>query len=1819
MDSLDYMGLDSVFSQARSLWRTGSRTLNQSVKQGVIIGNIASQGTRQKNARSHAMVQGSISQLLGSIDGELGKMVDAEVKKYQRELATLARSGKLTNKRHAQLLGKLNLGIDTLLAARGGAAANPALAAQNRLIGSMSQTMRGGGVGSIYAAAKGFTSEARNYAAMVELSRNISTFSKSLFSKGGIASNLSQGVGDSVKNVFSDLDGQLKNAKTEDERIKVLDNAQTKIQNIGAGASSQKDKDAVKKISEAFAKQVTSYKDSSRERAAQKTGARVNDALMGVAHAAGVTTRAIAHLGYVAGLAVSAFTKVNQVVNRFAKMQMAISRERGMYSRLIRGSGMDFQNLMVALRAGRRAGMDDKQVVDRMASLQEQLALSRWGESSLIEAVGRWGGSPFNERGGVKSQHEMMIEFSRIIKRLGSDMEKFQFLSHIGFKPEQREFVENYEKEAARMSRMRADKSLRGTLEDAQILGESGMAAKIDAATRIELRRREILNQNAIDEGPMAAIKRMLNPENWFFRDWTARQKGVQTAKAEVAQDKLTEAILQLVEEEKKNGGKDKFIVRGLTEEDLAALAHLGDADKANRGEKSHFHELDRLFEERTGLRIDTRETPLERVMAKLERTANKLCGILLNSKALEKGASAAEWAAENPKSAITAALGVVAALLLVKKGLGMFFAWLLRLMGRKILTGVTGLFKAGGKAASTAAKGAEAASTAAKAAEAAKAASTAAKGAEAAKAASTAAKGAEAAEAASTAAKGAEAAKAASTAAKGAEAASTAAKGAEAAKAAKAAEAAKTASTAAKGASPSFWSRAWGGIKSFFGKGPVTAEMADAVSVGAVKAEGATASAASTTAKAAKGAEAASTAAKGAEAASTAAKGAEAAKAASTAAKGAEAAKAASSAAKAAEAAKTAEAAATAAKVAKGASIAGKGAKFVPGLGEVIIAGASTVEAYAEYSQGNTKAGNRAVGGGIGAILGGIGAGMAAGAIAGSPAMGIGAVPGAIIGGVVGLIGAIVGQEVGGAVADEISESLEVQGSDAAKGKKKEDGNLDTMIALSMLPVGGAGYLAAKAGQKVAGGEETSTSTVPPAQPEASSASGGGQSLPPAVPPTGASSTGASSTNLDATNGRLDEIRESIEGVEDAVETETKFIERLRLLIKGGAIEEAKSALAARGLGGMTTAQLKSDAFLNDDRKAHDMLKGQFMATLAYGFRKQYDADIDFTQDFRDKYLKALNAMGQKENEKEMLEGYARVQGITDKVSGRVLKNYVENGWVLDEGSIGYNTERILEENNFDEEAMQKIAAQRAEEFIAQLTPEEIEVGGGLEAWRRAETKRQVHILKTEEAKRRAEEIARKEFGENLTREELEQYAEQRRKEGESAEEAQMRTIGELYGRGGRYEGANRDFEHLLDFERQREYRVFEYKEGGGLSLGARISRFARRHHISKAEARNLIMTKEQATEIADRLERGETIDAVEMERYQEWQKGSDAKKMARERKKAGEGKNDQAILAAGYKAMAEAGVQLSEKDEQIRTAAEEASKYAAIRQDKDFGRKAVMMGIKLAQARNIDIDRQFSAKDVAEFRAEEAKRRERFVGGKIGTAQEYEDFLEVEKRVLRNGGTFEGISDEDRSFYENTQKKLKYAARSRPYRGLHAPEPSYEELVAAEGRKNGRNTSHAELVAEGKRAHAEMIQRKKLNDERHRIEHEEAEKEREARKKAREDKEKLTLSRGESPLAEIRAKGQTAAATIQETAAKVAQAESAAASGAAARDNEKAAEKGNAVYNVTITKGNETINVSAGKEATEIANAVAKAMYDQNVIFIESVRSATTGDEVA
>ena len=289
------------------------------------------------------------------------------------------------------------------------------------------------------------------------------------------------------------------------------------------------------------------------------------------------------------------FQTVNSRANQFARMQMQIASERGGYGRMLRGAGINFGHMMGALAAGRSAGMEDRAVVSQMVGLQTQLAQARWGEGGLIDSAGRWGVSAFGAGGEVKSNHQLMIEFSRKLRSLGSDMEKLQFLTHQGFSPEQMEYVANYEKNARRMDYIKNNPQLQTVLDKANILDESGFSARADAATKIELKRRQILNQNAIDEGIGAALMRSIHPENWFFSDWTARQRGVASAKSEIAMEKLTKELSNLATEIRQNGekvgsGSLSGAVTTLSAKELKGLSlSSGWAEKSQRdfGDKS--------------------------------------------------------------------------------------------------------------------------------------------------------------------------------------------------------------------------------------------------------------------------------------------------------------------------------------------------------------------------------------------------------------------------------------------------------------------------------------------------------------------------------------------------------------------------------------------------------------------------------------------------------------------------------------------------------------------------------------------------------------------------------------------------------------------------------------------------------------------------------------------------------------------------------------------------------------------------------------------------------------------------------------------------------------------------------------------------------------------------------------------------------------------------------------------------------------------------------------------------------------------------------
>lgn len=308
----------------------------------------------------------------------------------------------------------------------------------------------------------------------------------------------------------------------------------------------------------------------------------------------------------------TAFQQVNGHINQMARAAMQVSRERGHYGRQIRGAGLNFSDMMSAIGTGRRSGMDDSEVIQKMVGMQTQLAQARWGEGPMINNMGRWGLTPFTSEGKMKSPKQVMMDLSDKLNSISDETEKLQFLTHQGFAPEQMEFVANYSRDARRWEEMKKHPERMGVLESARMIDESGLSAKIDDATNLELRRRQILNQNAIDDGIWSGLKRQLHPENWYFNDWTARQKGVASAKGDVSADKLTAAFRDATKEIRKNTGAVTLNSKAfskITDEDIANTSLWGGWAQRNieqYGEKSHVKQMRNYVE--TALNLGSSE-----------------------------------------------------------------------------------------------------------------------------------------------------------------------------------------------------------------------------------------------------------------------------------------------------------------------------------------------------------------------------------------------------------------------------------------------------------------------------------------------------------------------------------------------------------------------------------------------------------------------------------------------------------------------------------------------------------------------------------------------------------------------------------------------------------------------------------------------------------------------------------------------------------------------------------------------------------------------------------------------------------------------------------------------------------------------------------------------------------------------------------------------------------------------------------------------------------------------------------------------------------
>lgn len=681
-------------------WNTISAGLNNArgyakkvAANAAYVGRINAENEEGRDRIRYGQFTAGIGGIRGQIGGQSGQRVDASINSFLQRLQA-AGGHKIGSADLSKAIADLHKEIGRIATTMGGAQGN-LLKEFTRDLKEAKLAAARGGIGAV----GGGTRDAIKTAFGLKADNSIEEARKKIASdvRQAARSLADPSLRQAVAQVIGEMHRLSNAAKTTAEKQKILANAQTKLSRIAGGATGA-DKTVMEGIVKSTGKNTAELKKSLMGQAANRKGLEFNNRLAALTHGIGSVTRYLIPLKRTLDIGNAIFQSVNSKFNQFARMQMRISAERGGFGRQVRGAGINYGHMMAAIGAGRSAGMEDRQVVGQMVGLQTQLAQARWGEGGLAENVGRWGISVYNGAGDVKQAHEMMIEFSRKLRSLGSDMEKLQFLHAIGRSPEEMEYVANYEKSARRMEMIKKNPHLQTVLDKADILDESGYSAKADAATKIELRRREILNQNAIDEGVIPGLIRSMNPENWLFSDWTARKKGVAAAREEISGNKATRALEAMLVEMRKNGAKKgNDFLSGFTITDIMALAggHGGwaEQDKEEKGTQSFVVDLESAFEKMSGFSADTR-TNLEKLGDGLLTVVKKVVDLFAGL--LEK---VPDFIKNNPVSGTAATVAGGAGLLwgagkLVKGGLG----WVGRALGMGGGAAAGGAAAAGGR-----------------------------------------------------------------------------------------------------------------------------------------------------------------------------------------------------------------------------------------------------------------------------------------------------------------------------------------------------------------------------------------------------------------------------------------------------------------------------------------------------------------------------------------------------------------------------------------------------------------------------------------------------------------------------------------------------------------------------------------------------------------------------------------------------------------------------------------------------------------------------------------------------------------------------------------------------------------------------------------------------------------------------------------------------------------------------------------------------------------------------------------------------------------
>lgn len=613
-----FKSISAAITQARDL----SARLMQNTAE---IKRMSTSSAEKRRQDGYSSFMSSVNAFRGRIGGNEGKTIDRLIEGATKRISSAGGSN-ISGKELHSIIGELRAGLRS---------AGKTLSGDESL--HLSRLIKGLGNSQGYARIGGFNGLAGGQKDMVKAAFGMSNFSMlkdvvanfSAEFKNTTALLKDPGLKTALNNIKTGMEKAANAATTSGEKLKALGNAKKDIENL-IKSSSGLDKGVLQALQMNIARLDSEIKKANSGRLMQKFGLAISKPFVNAAQTFGQTIGILGSLKRTFDIGNSLFQSINSKINQFGRMQIGITSERAGYWRTVRGAGIEYSDMMGAIAAGRTAGMDDRTVISQMADLQSQLAQARWGEGGLIEAAGRWGLSTYNANGGVKSANEMMIDFSRKLRSLGSDMEKLQFLTHMKFRPDQMEYVENYEKEAKRMEMLKANPHLQTVLDRADILDADGTNAKIDKYTKLEQRRRQIENQNAIQGGLWSGIKRSLHTDNWLFSDWTARQKGVRGAQAEIANEKMMGILSDLLQTVKENGGDRQaaleaaFNSPNMTAETLTGLFDSLKLEAEKRGDPSILRDFESAFEQMTGLTTDTRSN-VEKLCDKLNETFSKI------------------------------------------------------------------------------------------------------------------------------------------------------------------------------------------------------------------------------------------------------------------------------------------------------------------------------------------------------------------------------------------------------------------------------------------------------------------------------------------------------------------------------------------------------------------------------------------------------------------------------------------------------------------------------------------------------------------------------------------------------------------------------------------------------------------------------------------------------------------------------------------------------------------------------------------------------------------------------------------------------------------------------------------------------------------------------------------------------------------------------------------------------------------------------------------------------------------------------------------